>query len=60
MEIIKHGKKKEPKSKIRFKCKACGCKFVATGAETNIWIGSITGTIYYRCKCPECGHQCDK
>lgn len=60
MEILKHGITKNPKKRIRFKCKACGCKFIAESTEVRIWVGPTTGNRYCSCKCPECGFECDK
>ncbi len=58
MTILKHGRIKEPKKKVYFKCNGCGCQFIADDTEFHTFIGYLTGIRRYSCKCPECGWKC--
>lgn len=60
MEIIEHGRMYDyPYGPMYFRCKRCGCKFIATHEERiiehkHLHVFDIDVTYVY-CKCPECG-----
>ena len=56
MKILKSRKKKD--SKLRGKCKDCGCRVECTERETKTLIDRDTqpGMATQHVKCPECGN----
>ena len=55
MEIIKHGQK--PDYKKQFRCKHCGCEFIADAGEYKREQVEYNDDALV-CECPECGTKC--
>lgn len=54
MNILKHGSLNRTKRLLRFKCKACGCEFIAGLHEVYRNMAGLE----YACHCPDCFELC--
>lgn len=54
MKIIKPGIMREAGKPRYFRCRKCGCIFMATMFEYHVVDWSIQ---HYQCRCPDCGYE---